>query len=141
MARVWEEVGPRSRMVLNSTTLQDVCEIYTREEVFQGVHLNERWEGGLRWPDWGAFVGEGIATRRQKRRRDGGPPVPARLFAPKPSTPWSREGMASEPLFSIRKPGFRFNQRNLVYAGVPLCIFNDAFNAWGMSTKARDINR
>ncbi|CAB1097496.1 unnamed protein product [Ectocarpus sp. CCAP 1310/34] len=33
LVRVWEEKGTSSKVILHSTTIQDLCEIYTREEV------------------------------------------------------------------------------------------------------------
>lgn len=126
----------RNKMVLDRETLQNVCEIYTHEEVAQSMHLNEQWDGGVRWSDWDAFVGEGFAERRPKRRRQGDQPLDSRPFV-EASAPSSREGTAAEILFSIRKPGFRHNLKNLVFGSVPLCVFNDAFNAWRMSIKVR----
>ncbi|CAB1103383.1 unnamed protein product [Ectocarpus sp. CCAP 1310/34] len=134
LVRVWEEKGTSSKVILHSTTIQDLCEIYTREEVSRSMHLEDEWEGGVRWADWDAFVGEGFVVKRQKRIRQGDS-----FRSPPPfvesSAPSAREGTGDEPLFGIRKKGFRYNTKNLVFASIPLCVFNDACNAWSMSIK------
>ncbi|CAB1102335.1 unnamed protein product [Ectocarpus sp. CCAP 1310/34] len=98
------------------------------------MHLEDEWEGGVRWADWDAFVGEDFVVKRQKRRRQGDS-----FRSPPPfvesSAPWAREDTGDEPLFGIRKKIFRYNTKNLVFASIPLCVFNDAFNAWSMSIK------
>lgn len=137
LVRVWEEEGPDSKLTVCTGALQDVCEIYMRDEASFGMPLNEPWEGGVRWDDWEAYVGEGFALRRPKRRLA----AEHLIYSPPPfvesSAPWSREGTGTEPLFGIRKPEFRHNFKNLPFASVPFIIMNDAFNALLMSNKVR----
>ena len=100
------------------------------------MHLGEEWDGGVRWSDWVAYVGEGFAKRRPKRRRVGaGNPTHLPLPFVESSIPWSRSGTSSEPLFTTREPGFRHNVKNLPFASLPLVVMNDAFNCYQQSNK------
>lgn len=138
LVRVWEEDGPHSKLTVRTSALQDVCEIYTRDEASLGVHFSEEWEGGVRWSDWDAYVGEGFTLRRPKRRLAGEHPSHTPPPFIETSAPWSRGGTGTEPLFSIREPGFRHNVKNLPFASLPLVAMNDAFNALLMSNKVRE---
>jgi len=134
LVRVWEEEGLNSELVLHNSTLEGACEIYTRGEVSKDEHLKEPWAGGVRWADWDAFVGEGFVMRRTKRRRgeDNGQQPPAFVVS---KTRWWHEGSRDSPLFGIRYEGFRENFKNLVFASIPLVVFNDGFNAYSMNSK------
>ena len=134
LVRVWEEEGPESRLVLHNSTLEGPCEIYTRSDVSRDEHIKEPWAGGVRWADWDAYVGEGFVVRRPKRRRDEniGQQPPAFVVS---KTRWWHEGSKDSPLFGIRYDGFRQNFRNLVFASLPLVVYNDAFNAWSINSR------
>lgn len=136
LARVWEEEGSKSVLVLHISSLEGACEIYTRREVSRSEHRKDPWTGGVRWEDWDAYVGEGFVVKRPKRMRDeddGRQPPPFVVS----KTRWWREGSKDSPLFGIRYDGFRENSRNLVFASLPLIIYNDGFNAFSMNSKVR----
>lgn len=143
LKRLWEEHGRGCKIVVHNEDILALAEIYTADDVANSLHRKAEWEGGERCAEWGGFVGEGFATRvrsraQQKRRRGAEEAVTMPEFMAS-SEPWSRDGTQDEPLFGIRKPGFRHNEKNLPFVSLPLCVYNDAFNAWRMKNKVRFV--
>lgn len=132
--RVWEDASVDVGVTLAVTDVLDLAEIYTREEVVQGLHNADRWAEGPRNRTWGPFMGEGFvqASSRRKRRNAGADPSCNFQVS---QTPWSREGTKEYPLFSLRNAGFHLNRKNLPFFSAPIVFYNDAFNVTGMGVQ------
>lgn len=120
LTRVWEEDGADSTTSLGATSVLDLGEIYTLDEVGQGIHNTETWAEGSR-SEWGPFVGEGFVRRlgTKKRRRTSGAAASPPAFGIS-DTPWAREGTADYPVFTVRKPGFYLNSKKLPFSALPV---------------------
>lgn len=124
--RIWEEVGLASTLILPSTAVIDLCEIYFVQQLAVGQGQRSWAERAI--SDTEAYVGEGFAALS----RDG-----SLTLYKETEVPWAPEGPLDQPLASARQEGFHLNQKNLPFASLPLVMYNDAFNAWGMDNKVR----
>ena len=52
---------------------------------------------------------------------------------------WSKTGSTEEPLIHLRRRRVYHNNENRAFAAVPLIMYNDAFNAFGMSTQVNSL--
>lgn len=136
LLRVWEDETPDASKLVEVAQVLDVCEIYTQDDLDAKSHSGD-WDLGPRSPDWEACIGEGFVASAHKRRRPGDP-------APRPfavsHAPWSTEGTPDDPLFSLRREGFHFNDGDLPFFSAPIKIYNDAFNCFGMQNKVRVLS-
>lgn len=53
------------------------------------------------------------------------------------STVWAQEGAPDNRLARIRCKGFSLNATNLPFANLPVVLYIDAFNSYGMGNKVR----
>lgn len=138
LMRVWEEEGSKSAVILHNSALEGACEIYTRGEASRSEHRKEPRAAEERWGEEDAYIGEGFVMRRPKRGRDEDNGRQTPPFAVS-KTQWWHEGSRESPLFGIRYEGFRENFKNLVFASLPLIVYNDGFNAYSMNCQVRRI--
>lgn len=139
LRRVWEETDPQCEVDVRCTNLLALLNILTPDEVSAGLHRDQgRRAGGVRWPEWEPCVGEGFISQSKgrKRGRSSNSEAGGRYRVTK--TPWTREGTPDQPLFTIRRDGFRHNVNNLPFVSAPLVMYVDAFNAHGMGNKVRN---
>ncbi|CAM9711111.1 unnamed protein product [Laminaria digitata] len=135
LLRLWGEEGPRSEIDVSCTSLLALLEMYTPEEVLMGLHHEGGRAEGVRSLEWDSCVGEGFVTKQKRRKRsresDAAVLPPYKVTA----TPWLKEGTPDQPLFSIRKDGFKHNVNNLPFVSAPIVMYIDAFDAHGMGNK------
>ena len=138
MKRVWEEVGAR-REVVSSAAILDLCNILSRDGKSAMMQSCDRTSGNATSD---VYVGEGFVTRRPERRRSqgqdrGGSSRDMRdLQFIVIEQRWQMGGHAKEPLVHLRNGRVHHNKENLPFAGVPIIVYTDAFNAWSMGTQA-----
>ena len=131
LLRVWEELGGEE-LLLPTSSIRDLCCIYSRADVNAGGHIGPWAEGEL--PSGGQrFVGEGFVKERKflrdpKRIRSGGNYALSHV-------PWEREFTPDGPLFSIRKAGYFHNRDSLPAVMWGLVEYIDKFNCVSLNTK------
>lgn len=141
LLRVWEEEDPASEVNIPSTALLAALDIYTPEEVSNGLHLDGGGRGdGARSRGWESCVGEGFIKKQVQRKRARGSPAASELRFKVTNRPWAKEGTPDQPLFTIHKDSFRHNVKDLPFLSAPIVMYIDAFNAHGMGNKVRVIN-
>ena len=118
LRRMWEQDSGDDDVVIKTTALKDLCEVYARDEVDRSLNEHKLKEPPRLRGEEKAFIAEGFVRRNTK------PPVPtgSRASGPKrgrrapPSTaprrwfdfkvsyaPWRKEGRPDDPRFSLRK--------------------------------------
>lgn len=134
LTRVWEESSADPNETMGTSAILDLGEIYTIDEVQQGVHNTDTWIEGER-SQWGPFVGEGFVLRcdpKKRRRSGGGGPASPPSFEISHTYTMGERGTPDNPLFTVRKAGFYLNRGNLPFFSAPCVWMNDAFNATWM---------
>ena len=126
---VWEEVGEGSHFLATPDHLDDLCAVFTQQEVDEGLHLQNQLEERAC-----TLMGAGYFERRKRRRgqHERGP-----AYCPKRQTEWSREGGPGEHFLDMRNPQMNLNVDNLPYASMPLVWYFDKYNAMGMNNQVK----
>ena len=128
LVRVWEELGAQSEVCIHGVDrILGLCEVVDSADINQNKHKLP-WEGGERPPGW-SFFAEGFTRWTSNdfvRISDGGR-----------RRPWRRAGGEDENYPNMRSEGVHHNEQNLPFANLPLCIYVDDFNVFGMSNPVR----
>lgn len=123
LVRVWEEQGNHAEVTLRDPSgLLDLCEVFTEKEASEGKHKLP-WKEGERREGW-SFVCSGFTKRKRgshtydlvHRRR-----------------PWRRAGGPNENFPDMRAPEVNHNIGRLPFISLPISLYVDDFNVWGMT--------